>query len=189
MSNAIREVGETANGEIAYNVAALQEVTDPATGEWYLYYSVGADLAAKIDKYQKAGFSLSDPEPTGFYTLGIPIHRRKIVPIGKGPNPEQLLADSDGENSFPRLEANKPVCYSRQVDGQTWLVYCKGQHLRAALDKLWNAGKAVSRLEVLCTEQDDNGKQYPLLYKGHRCYRRLILNKDNPNALNPKDAT
>lgn len=185
----IRTIDSTDNDFIACKVAALQEVRDNVTGEWWLWYTMGADLAPKLDAYTKRGFTLSDPELTGLYSVGMPIHKRKIVRIGEGPSYDQALADADGENEFPRLAADLPVCYSRQVDGQTWLVYCKGPHLRTALDELWKAGKALSRLEVICTDQDENGRQYPLLYKGQRCYRRLILSKDNPNALNPADAS
>lgn len=185
MSSAIRVVDSTDNNVIACRVAAIQEVT--VDGQWYVYYTVGADLGPHLDKYAQAGWTVHDPEMTGLYSVGLPIHRRKIVKRDKGPSPEQALADADGENDFPRLEANKPVCYSRQVDGRTWLVYSHGPHMRAALDELWKAGKAVSHIEILCTEEDEKGRQYPLLYQGKRCYRRLIVPKDK--GLNPGTLT
>jgi len=185
MSSAVRIVDSKDNNVIAARLAAIQECT--VDGEWYLYYTVGADLGPHLDKYEQAGFTLLDPELTGLYSIGLPIHRRKLVRRDKGPSAEQALADADGENEFPRLEANKPVCYSRQVDGLTWLVYSHGPHMRAALDELWKAGKAVSRIEVLCTEQDEKGNTYPLLYQGKRCYRRLIVPKEK--GLNPAHVT
>ncbi len=179
----IRAVESNDNNVVASKVAALQEVRDNETGEWWLYYTLGADLSAKLDGYTARGFTLSDPEITGLYSIGYPIHRRKIVKVGEGPSYDQAIADADGENEFPRLEANKPVCYSRQVDGQTWLVYSKGDHLRTALDELWKAGKAVSRIEVLCTGEAGD----PLIYNGKRVYRRLIVPKER--GLNPATAT
>lgn len=177
----VREVSSV-DGQAAVKVAALQEVRD-AEGRYWLYYTLGADLAAKIDLYTQHGYTVSDPETTGLYQVGFPIHRREIVKKDKGPNQEQATADADGENDFPRFMANAPVCYTRRADGQEWLVYSRGSHMRQAIDELWSMGKAVVRLEVPCT--DENGA--PLLYNGKRTYRRLVVPSDHKHAMNPTD--
>lgn len=176
----LREV-TAVDGQAAIKVAALAELTD-AEGKSWLYYTMGADLAAKIDLYTQHGFTVGDPETVpGLYQAGFPVHRRPIVKKGLGPNQEQATADADGENEFPRFMANAPVCYTRTADGQEWLVYSRGDHMRQAVDELWQKGKAVVRLEVLCS--DENGA--PLLYNGKRCYKRLVVKSDHKHAQKP----
>lgn len=168
-------------GAIAARMAALTEVWDKDSGEWYLYYTVGSDLSDHLTRYTQSGWTLSDPEITGLYSVGLPIHRRKIVKPHLGPNHDQALADADGENDFPRLAVNEPVCYVRPADGQVWLVYARGPHMRQAIDELWKAGKALHRLELMCTDEEGA----PIFYQGVRIYRRLIVAKDkgmNPTA-------
>jgi hypothetical protein len=178
----LREV-EAIDGHAAIKVAALYEVTQ-ADGTSWLYYTVGADLAAKIDLYTQHGYTVGDPETVlGMYQSGFPVHRRPIVKKGLGPNQEQATADADGENEFPRFMANAPVCYTRKADGQEWLVYSRGEHMRQAIDELWRLGKAVVRLEVPCT--DENGA--PILFQGKRCYRRLVVPSDHKYAQKPDD--
>jgi hypothetical protein len=180
----VREVSSI-DGQAAVKMAALQEVTDPKDGKLWLYYTVGADLGPKLDLYQQKGWTLGDPQITGLYAVGFPIHRREVVIRDKGPSADQALADADGENEFPRFMADAPVCYTRQADGQEWLVYSRGPHMKEALDELWRKGKAIVRLEVPCT--DENGA--PLLFKGKRCYRRLVVKSDNKYALKPDQVT
>jgi len=175
----VREVNAI-DGHAAIKMAALQEVTD-ADGKSWLYYTVGADLAAKIDLYTQHGFTVGDPEITGLYQTGFPVHRRPIVKKGLGPDQEQATADADGENDFPRFMANAPVCYTRRADGQEWLVYSRGEHMRQALAELWRMGKAVVRLEVPCLDENNA----PLLYNGKRCYRRLVVKNDHKHAMKP----
>ena len=177
----VREVSAI-DGHAAIKMAALQEVTD-AEGKSWLYYTVGADLAAKIDLYTQHGYTVGDPEVTGLYQTGFPVNRRPIVKKGLGPDQEQATADADGENDFPRFMANAPVCYTRKADGQEWLVYSRGPHMRQAIDELWRLNKAVVRLEVPCT--DETGA--PLLYNGKRCYRRLVVPNDHKYAMKPDD--
>lgn len=183
MSTILREVSSI-DGQAAVKMAALQEVSD-AEGRLWLYYTMGADLGPKIDLYANQGWTLGDPEITGLYSVGFPIHRREVLNRDKGPSPDQALADADGENDFPRFMADAPVCYTRQADGQNWLVYSKGPHMRQALDELWRKGKAVTKAEIQC--KDEEGA--PLLYQGKRCYRRLVVKSDSKHAVRPDQVT
>lgn len=183
MSNGVIRIVEDmpTNGILASKVATLTEVWDRDSNEWYLYYTLGADLSAKLDRYAQAGHTLADPEPTAYFINHTPMYRRKIVKRDKGPSPDQALADADGENEFPRLAPNSPVCYCRPSDGQVWLVYARGEHMRTAVDELWKMGKALGRLELQCTDEEGQ----PLLYQGVRIYRRLIVAKEQ--GVNPAD--
>jgi hypothetical protein len=176
------------DGQTSYRAAFLQEVYDEATSSWWLWYTMGADLAPKIDAYTSGGYTLSDPTITGLYQFGMPIHKRQIVPQNKGPNQEQAIADADGENAYPRFMANQPVCYTRHNNGQEWLVYSPGPHMRQALQELWKLDKCVSRIEILCRNVDDDGRECePLVYNGKRVYKRLVLHKNHPMAMRPTE--
>lgn len=175
----LREVSAI-DGHASVKMAALQEVTH-ADGTFWLYYTVGADLSAKLTDYADKGWTLRDPEITGLYSVGYPIHRRQVVRKDNGPNFDQALADADGENEFPRFLANAPVCYTRQADGQEWLVYTRGSHMRQALDELWRLGKAVTAFEIPCKDEDNA----PLRYNGKPCFRRLVVKSDSKYAQRP----
>lgn len=177
------QVYKAEQGVAAYRAAVAQEVFDAETKSWWLWYTMGADLAPKIDDLNSRNLTLSDPVVTGLYAIGVPIHRREIVSRDKGPDQAQALADADGENDYPRFMANQPVCYTRQADGQEWLVYARGPHMRDALAALWKANKAIIKVEVPCTDEDGA----PLLFKGKKVYRRLIVAKDHPAAVNPAE--
>jgi hypothetical protein len=185
--NLIREVNSI-DGNASSKLASLQEVTNP-DGTFWLYYTLGADLAARLLDYAEKGWTLGDPELTGLYSFGLPYHRRQIVKRDKGPSPEQALADSDGENEFPRFMANAPVSYVRRSDGQEWLVYQRGSHMRQALDELWRTGRAVTNVEYPCVgysiDDKDNASPTPLVYNGKRVYRRLIVKNDSRHAVKP----
>lgn len=177
-----------ADGQAAYRAAFLQEVYDEKTRSWWLWYSVGADLAPKIDYYTSKGWTVSDPEITGLYAYGYPINRRQIVEKGKGPDQAQAVADADGENAFPRFMANSPVCYTRQANGQDWLVYSRGPHMKQALEELWKLNKCISKVEIQCRDFDEDGKDCgPLMYQGKIVYKRLVLRSDHPMAVRPDE--
>lgn len=174
----LRDVGTSVDGNIIYKVAAVRETWEEDQGrqKHYVYYTVGADLGPYVDKFEKQGKVLGDPEPTALYSVGIPMHRREVVKRDKGPNAGQSLADVDGENEFPRLMASAPVSYTREVDGQSWLVYCRGEHLREVLAALWARGQAIHRVEVMCEG---------LVYRGGQVYKRLLVPSSHPHAVNP----